>query len=142
MTEEMRTGGCSCGQIRYECDPQFEFSAFCHCRGCQQSSGAGAAPIFAVVKKNFKIISGATKSYPYVGDSGKKVHRHFCPNCGAPIFTDAEAAPDLYFVRIASIDLTSKVKPSIKPQMHIYCDSAQSWDRPNDPLPKFGKMPS
>jgi len=49
-----------------------------------------------------------------------------------------ELLSDLIFIRIASLDDPSQIRPG----MHIYCDSSQVWDRPNDPLPKFGKMPS
>jgi len=141
MSDIKRTGGCSCNQFRYECGVDFIFAAFCHCRHCQQSSGSGSAAFFAVQRDSFLIAAGNTKSYAYIGDSGLKVRRHFCPDCGSPLYTEAEAAPDLFFVRAPSLDFPSPIKPQVKPQMHIYCDSSQAWDRPNDPLPKFGKMP-
>jgi len=137
MTKHKLSGGCSCGDVRYQFQGAIAMAVYCHCRDCQKSSGSGSAAVFAVSKNDFNP-SGVTSSYQYTGDSGKSVKRHFCAKCGSPLFSDVELLPDLAFIRIASLDNPSEVKPT----MHIYCDSAQVWDRPNDPLPKFGKMPS
>ena len=130
-------GGCACGDVHYEFDGEVAMSVYCHCRDCQRSSGTGSAAVFAANRKDFKA-TGSTSAYRYTGDTGNGVSRHFCPKCGSPLFSDVEILPDLVFVRIASLDDPSQIRPS----MHIYCDSSQVWDRPNDPLPKFGKMPS
>jgi hypothetical protein len=68
----------------------------------------------------------------------KKLLRDFFAPIADPLYLVAEVLPDLIFARIASLDEPSHIKPT----MHIYCDSSQVWDRPNDHLAKFGKMPS
>ena len=137
MSHYKLMGGCACGDVHYEFDGDVAMAVYCHCRDCQRSSGTGSAAVFAANRNDFKA-TGATSAYKYIGDSGNGVSRHFCPKCGSPLFSDVEILPDLVFVRIASLDDPSQIRPS----MHIYCDSSQVWDRPNDPLPKFGKMPS
>lgn len=137
MAHYKLSGGCACGNVHYEFDGELAMAVHCHCRDCQRSSGSGSAAVFAISRDKIKL-TGKTSAYQYKGDSGKAVARHFCPNCGSPLFSDVEILPDLLFVRIASLDDPSQIRPS----MHIYCDSSQVWDRPNDPLPKFGKMPS
>jgi hypothetical protein len=137
MAHYKLSGGCACGSVHYEFDGELAMAVHCHCRDCQRSSGSGSAAVFAASRDKIKL-TGKTSAYQYKGDSGNAVTRHFCPNCGSPLFSDVEILPDLMFVRIASLDDPSQVRPS----MHIYCDSSQVWDRPNDPLPKFGKMPS
>lgn len=130
-------GGCACGNFKYEFDGELVMAVYCHCRDCQRSSGSGSAAVFAANRSDMAM-TGDTSSYKFSGDSGQGVTRHFCPNCGSPLFSDVGILPDLLFVRIASLNEPSQIKPN----MHIYCDSSQTWDRPNDHLPKFGKMPS
>jgi hypothetical protein len=130
-------GGCACGQVRYDFNGELAMAVHCHCRDCQRSSGSGSAAVFAANRSDVHL-TGKTSSYESMGDSGKSVTRHFCPNCGSPLFSDVQILPDLIFMRIVSLDDPSQIRPG----MHIYCDSSQVWDRPNDPLPKFGKMPS
>lgn len=137
MTHYQLTGGCSCGNFRFEFKGELVMAVHCHCKNCQKSSGTGSAAVFATNRSNY-VFTGKTSSYKYIGDSGKVVERHFCPTCGSPLFSDVEILPDLIFARIASLDEPSQIKPS----MHIYCDSSQVWDRPNDHLAKFGKMPN
>jgi len=137
MSESKLIGGCACGAVRYECDAEPVMVANCHCRDCQQSSGAGMATIFAVPKGAFHKLQGETKTYQVTGDSGQPVVRQFCPNCGSPLFTDVAVVPDLQFVRAASLDNPASVTPG----MHIYCDSAQAWALPDDGLPRFAKLP-
>lgn len=132
------SGGCSCGAIRYVCEGSPVLSAHCHCRDCQRSSGASMATVFAVQKDDFVLLSGKSTAYTYTGDSGNSVIRHFCHFCGSPLFTDVESLPNLWFVRAVSLDEPNLIIPT----MHIYCDSAQEWDRQNDGLVRFGKMPN
>lgn len=137
MAHYKLSGGCACGQVRYDFNGEMAMAVHCHCRDCQRASGSGSAAIFAANRNDVQL-SGNTSSFESKGDSGQAVVRHFCPNCGSPLFSHVEVLSDLIFMRIASLDDPSQIRPG----MHIYCDSSQVWDRPNDPLPKFGKMPS
>ena len=137
MSHPTLKGQCSCGAVTYACDGEPVMVAHCHCRDCQRSSGAAMATVFAVPKQAFHLLSGETRRYAYTGDSGQPVYRHFCPNCGAPLFTDVTVLPDLQFIRATSLDNPAQVTSSL----HIYCDSAQPWGLPEDGLPHFGKLP-
>lgn len=137
MSDANLIGGCSCGAVRYQCTGEPVLTAHCHCRDCQRSSGAAMATVFAVPKAAFTLLQGETRRYAYTGDSGQPVIRHFCPNCGAPLFTDVTVMPDLQFVRATSLDEPARVSPT----MHVYCDSAQPWGDWSDGLPHFPKLP-
>ena len=137
MSEQQLKGGCACGAIRYACDGAPVLAAHCHCRDCQRSSGAAMATVFGVPKAAFHLLQGDTATYAYTGSSGQPVVRHFCPTCGNPLFTDVTVAPDLAFIRAASLDDPSQIKPG----MHIFCDSAQPWGLDQDGLPRFATMP-
>lgn len=137
MSDVKLAGGCICGAVRYECRVEPLFTAHCHCRDCQRASGAPMSTVFAAPRAGFEK-TGETATYAVTGDSGNPVIRHFCPKCGAPLFTDARVMPDVWFVRAASLDDPTQVTPS----MHVYCDSALPWDpAAHDTLPRFGKLP-
>ena len=136
MSESKLVGGCACGAVRYECEGEPVLAAHCHCRDCQRASGAAMSTVFAVPRAAFRRV-GLTSTYATTGDSGNPVVRHFCADCGSPLFTDVNVLPDLQFVRAASLDDPAAVSPT----MHIYCDSAQPWGKPLDDLPHFAKMP-
>jgi len=91
----------------------------------------------AAVPKDAFSISGETKFYTATGDSGKPLHRHFCPDCGSRLYTHAMVMPDVYLVTAGSMDDASWLEPA----MHIYLDSAQPWAQiPSDAV-TFNKMP-
>jgi hypothetical protein len=130
------TGGCMCGAVRYECttDPIYMFN--CHCRDCQRSTGTAYTPVIALARSGVKII-GDPKYHAASAESGNRLERGFCPNCGSLLFALPSAAPDRIAIAAASLD-----DPSIfKPAMDIYTASAQAWDHMNPGLPKFPKMP-
>ena len=137
MSENKLVGGCACGAVRYECEGEPVLAAHCHCRDCQRASGAAMSTVFAVPRAAFRRV-GLTSTYATTGDSGNPVVRHFCADCGSPLFTDVNVLPDLQFVRAASLDDPAAVSPT----MHIYCASAQPGGKPLDDLPHFAKMPS
>jgi hypothetical protein len=55
----------------------------------------------------------------------------------AALFTDAKGYPDIWGIKIASLDDPAAVEPG----MHIWTDSAQPWDHIGDELPTFPKSP-
>lgn len=76
-------------------------------------------------------VEGALSDYASRADSGNLMHRHFCPTCGTPVFTQSEARLHFMGVRAGTID-----DPEIgKPAMTIWTSSAPSWAAfdPNNP---------
>ena len=129
-------GGCLCGKIRYSTDADPIFTAVCHCKNCQKQAGTSFSVIVAVPAPTLSV-TGPLKTFNDTGDSGKPVHRRFCPDCGSPITTDVEAMPNLTFIKAGTLDDTSWLKPT----MEIYCSSAQSWAPKSSDTQKFAKGP-
>jgi hypothetical protein len=65
------------------------------------------------------------------------MHRRFCPVCGTPLFSEAEARPLLIFVRVGTFDDPNLVSP----EMTIWTSSAPSWACIDAALPRVGKQP-
>lgn len=130
------TGGCLCGAVRYSCTAVPAMAGHCHCEDCRRSSGSGRCSHLGVPEHSVSI-TGETCGYPRPADSGNVVTRHFCPTCGAPIFSLNSGMPGMMFLRASSLDDTEVFKP----QMHVYVARAPSWDRPTEGLPSFQTMP-
>ena len=56
------TGGCLCGQLRYEANAEPIFSAVCHCKTCQKQSGTAFRVVIAVPRPAVSI-QGSPKIY-------------------------------------------------------------------------------
>src|SRR5579863_8826471 len=130
------TGGCACGAVRYECTADPIMAANCYCTDCRHSTGTQMASVMLVPKAALKV-TGAMKEHESTGDSGGKVSRAFCPNCGSPILSNITVMPDAVALKAGSLD-----DPSIfKPMAQVYAKSAPPWATFHDSLPKFDKQP-
>ncbi len=132
------TGGCACGAIRYACTAEPLLALNCHCRDCQRASGSAFVAILRMPAGAFTVTKGAPSFYTVAGDSGNKVSRGFCAECGSPLFSRLSASlSDVVGVRVGSLDDPS----SYRPAMDIFVTSAQPWDCMNSELPKFPGYP-
>lgn len=80
-----------------------------------------------------RILSGQVKGYTTVADSGRKITRQFCPECGSPLFTRAEKCPDLVFLKAGSLDEPQRVKPGCQ----TWTKRAVPWAYIDTSLPAF-----
>ncbi|BAZ41825.1 glutathione-dependent formaldehyde-activating GFA [Calothrix sp. NIES-4101] len=129
------TGGCMCGNVRYECTAEPIVMGNCHCRDCQRATGTAFAAAM-LVPLNAVTVTGDVKYFDVIGDSGSIVGRGFCPNCGSRLFSKPPM-PGLMGIMAGSLDEPSEFQPGID----VYTASAQPWDCMNPDLPKFDKMP-
>lgn len=117
-------GSCLCGAIDYTSSAEPVLTAFCHCRSCQKAGGGGYSVNVAIPASSLQV-QGTPNVYRAIGTSGLPVQRRFCPKCGSALFTDADAFRDITFVKAGSLDDASWIEPTL----HIWCDSAQPWDK-------------
>jgi hypothetical protein len=119
MSEERTTGGCLCGQVRYDFGGPPLLTAICHCRHCQRQSGSAFGIVVAVQAADFDL-HGETRIFGDSSDSGRTVARIFCPNCGSPILSRIEPMPDLVLIKAGTLDEPGTLQPAIE----VYCDRA------------------
>ncbi len=131
------TGRCLCGQAKYRVTGAPIATAVCHCKNCQRQSGS-AFSIVAIVASDAVEREGEWKSYEDTAESGAKLLREFCPNCGSALASMAPASPGLTVIKAGTLDDTS----SVTPQMHLWTKSAQSWVALDPGLPQFSEQPS
>jgi len=134
------TGGCLCGNVRYEIVAEGPTAARqCWCRVCQYFSGGGGM-VNAVFNKDAIRVTGETRVFTSIADSGAVMRRSFCPTCGTPLFSEAEPRPHLIIVRAGSLD-----DPNIaRPGAVIWAKSAPQWACFDPDLPRAadGRLPA
>ena len=108
----------------------------CWCRDCQYFA-AGNATVNLVFPSNAIQIEGALTDYRSVADSGRVMHRRFCPKCGTPLFSEAESRPHLIIVRNGALDDTELLKPDAT----IWTASAPEWAWIDEALPQHVGQP-
>lgn len=131
-------GQCLCGGVRYASDAEPAFTAVCHCKHCQKTSGGAFSINLGMPADKVQLSGPSLASFEDIGESGKPVIRMFCKTCGSPIASDVKAFPGLLFIKAGTLNDTS----SIKPGMHIWTDHAQSWVSIDPSAQKMPKNPS
>jgi hypothetical protein len=129
-------GGCLCGKVRFTLSQPPIAMRLCWCRDCQYFA-AGNATVNVVFRSEALRVEGELRDYESVADSGNRMHRRFCPNCGTPVFSAAEQRPHLVIVRNGALDDTELLQPSAT----IWTDSAPEWAWIDEALPQHTGQP-
>jgi len=82
-----------------------------------------------------RIISGHVKAYTKIAESGNKITREFCPECGSPLFTKSPVHPEFVYIKAGSLDDPSLVKPVCQ----IWTEMAVPWSRIDERLTTYPK---
>lgn len=117
------TGGCACGAIRYSAPGTVRFALRCACRDCQRDSGSGHGVHVALDRAGFAV-TGSPRHFDRRADSGNRVRKAFCPDCGCPLWGLADRSPAIVLVAAGSLDDPARIAP----RKVIWRASAQPWD--------------
>jgi hypothetical protein len=130
----MLTGGCQCGEVRYELAAAGERHALCHCADCRASAGAPAVAWMAVPEADFKVTQGAARGF---NSSGKSV-RYFCPTCGTGLyFTNPDMLPGIVDIQSATLDQANDHPPGAQ----IQCAERLDYMAELAAFPEFERYP-
>jgi hypothetical protein len=130
------TGGCLCGAVRFRSTAAPITTRYCWCRDCQRFA-AGNATVNVVFAKPAVTVEGEIAGYDSIADSGAKMRRSFCPKCGTPLFSEAEARPHVIIVRAGALDDPNLAEPSAA----IWTSSAPRWACIDPDLTQFPVQP-
>jgi hypothetical protein len=125
----MLTGGCLCGETRYEVSGSPFHETSCHCSMCRRASGAPFVAWFSIRQSEFRIVSGAPTRF----DSSGKGRRHFCPRCGTQLTFESSDFPDEIDVTTCSLDDPDLLPP----KDHTRTSSKLRWIQLSDGLAEF-----
>lgn len=115
-------GGCQCGRVRYVLNVEPVRTVACHCKECQRQSGS-AFGMSMIIPEASLTVSGQTKSYIRIADSGNRNEGVFCPECGTRIYQIPKHFKDVLVLKPGTLDDTSWVRPSY----FVWMKSSQGW---------------
>ena len=100
MSEEVLTGRCLCGSVRYRAVGLPLRVSHCHCEQCRRASG-GVALTFASFEADKVTFEGIPLKRVRSTDFAS---REFCPECGSPITFRFDARPHSVSVTVGTLD--------------------------------------
>jgi len=131
----MFKASCLCGQVSLQALAIETPYVYCHCPSCRKSSGSAFAANVSVPIDSFEIVSGHD-CISTIESSPLKV-RHFCKQCGSPLFTKVGAQPAYVRIRLGALDTEFSEAPSA----HIFTDQKAPWHEIKDDHPQYAAWP-
>lgn len=128
------SGGCHCGNIRYEVDGDPLTHALCHCSDCRRHAGAPMVGWTMYAQAALRVTKGAPRIY----ESSRHGRRHFCAHCGTGLFYyNTEVLPGLVDIQSATCDTPQAVPARI----HIQVAERIGWMESAHELPQYQRYP-
>lgn len=117
------SGGCQCGQVRYEIRAEPLTLYVCHCKECQKQSSSAFGMSMPVPRKSVVLVKGQPKQWRRTSDNGREVSCSFCSNCGTRLFHNPARNDEITNIKPGTLDDTSWLKPVGS----LWTRSAQTW---------------
>jgi len=131
------SGGCLCGELRYQCTGEPELMYYCHCSDCQKSTGTAFHTGLYMKRADFELTSGTSRSFAKQAESGRTIARHFCGHCGSHLYSDKGSESEMISIRAGTLD-----DPGIfKPDTEIWTLGKTRWAQLPKDLESFIKGP-
>ena len=131
MTELPLTGGCLCGQVRFEVTEPLVSAGYCHCTRCQRRTGSAAAVSALVAPGSLRVTEGEELIRSYDPPDG--FSKVFCSRCGGALWARHPTDRGIVSVRMGTFD----ADPGIRPSYRQFVAYAAPWEPiPDDGLPR------
>ncbi|MBD8065556.1 GFA family protein [Devosia sp. PTR5] len=125
MADEIRTGGCLCGAVRYEVRGEPFKSGLCHCADCRKITGSAF----------LAYADWRADQFSYEGHVETYAGRSFCPRCGSHTFNLNDAGVEIH---LGTLD---DAPSGIAPQVEGWCKRREPWLPAMPGLPMFPEDP-
>jgi len=116
-------GACHCANISFEATVDPDTVRICHCTDCQTLTGSAFRVTVQVRAEDFHLRSGQPTIYIKVAASGNQRAQAFCPRCGTPIYVAAPDKPEIYGVRVGTLNQ----RALLSPKQQIWYRSVLPW---------------
>jgi hypothetical protein len=138
MPELPLTGGCLCGEVRFEIDQPLPSAGWCHCTRCQRRTGGPASVQGRVAAGSLRIVAGEELVRVYLPAEG--FGKAFCSACGSQLWSCERDSGAVRAVRLGVLD----GDPGVRPSYHQFVAYAAPWQPlPDDGLPRYPeRMPT
>jgi hypothetical protein len=128
-------GGCLCGSVRFACYGTLGVAAYCHCSDCRKCTGSAFNVSVEVEQKHFEITEGLPIGFTKKSDCGHELTRHFCRDCGSPLFTTSPRHLDRVYVKAGAFDDPTLIEPAFQ----SWTCSSVPWATIRAGLPRYEK---
>ena len=132
----MVTGGCYCGEIRFEVTGPQEAAFQCHCRECQYITGGNANIVVVFAETDFRYTKGVATTFAR-SDLETPVTRHFCSSCGTAIGSQSPSRPNSMIVKVGTLDYPGDYQAKAA----IFTCDKQAYHHISSDIPAFDKRP-
>lgn len=114
-------GSCFCKAVQFKLDSAPKGVVNCHCDFCRRHSGAAFSTYGVFMEPALQIVSGrdSISSFQFKDDA----HKHFCKQCGSPIYNKNARYPGLCMIYLGSLAAPHDLVPTA----NIYCESQLAW---------------
>lgn len=118
----IRHASCSCGQLTAQVSGEPVRVSICHCLACQRRTGSPFGQQARFPRENV-VLQGTSTTYVRMGDEGSQIHFHFCPQCGATVYYEAE-----WMAGFVAIPVGAFADPGFPgPNISVYEDRKHAW---------------
>lgn len=100
----MQSGGCQCGELRYESTGAAGTLYACHCLECRKQSASAFGLSLMVPRAGLRVTRGEPRFWTRDTDSGGKLKCAFCPTCGSRLWHETERRPETLSLKAGSLD--------------------------------------
>ncbi len=131
-TNKVHSGGCFCGDVRYEASGPSVWKSICYCESCTKISGAPAIAWAGIEKPRFRVVTGDIREF----ESTHGVYRGFCPRCGTTLTyrkdpQTVKGARDDVYIAIRTLDDPN----AYPPDEHVFYGERVDWFNVDDDRP-------
>ncbi len=111
VTEQVRSGGCLCGAVRYEVRGEPHASGLCHCTTCRKLTGSTFSATANWRRSQFRM-TGELRTFE---------RRSFCPTCGSRLFFMSAEDVEVF---VGTLDAAPN---DIKPVVEVWATRREHW---------------
>ncbi len=127
--QSVATGGCLCGELKYEVKGDPLWVAHCHCFSCRRNTGAPVTTFVGFPIAAFRYVTGSPKVFA----SSPGVRRSFCGTCGTPISYESDKLADEIHLYLSTLDNPDDYVA----QTHVFTEESVSWFKIDDDIPRY-----
>lgn len=121
---DVHTGGCACGAVRYETRGEPRRVSICACTWCQRRTGSAFGISVYFDKGGVAFTHGSLQKCRFRSDAGRWLESEFCIACGTTVTWTLEYWPDYRGIAGGTFD-----QPTFwcQPERIVFARSKPDW---------------
>ncbi len=114
-------GSCGCGAVKFRLNSPPKKVVNCHCNFCRKHNGSAFSTYAVVAEADLEIAAGPEHVAAF--EWYENGHKHFCRQCGTPLYGKNARYPGLCMVLLGTLAASRDLLPAV----NLYCESALAW---------------